>query len=375
MSRPIPMPTTRLRRAVLPAILALVAPARVLASGPTPRDDGYHYELFRDGVHDARYVEWWYYDFVDPSSGLSLAFTYSILDPDNRTGLGSTELLAAAFTPDGLFHESALLPADRFHGSPANAALVVEGGGGVEVVDERTYHVTGAIAGDHEIAWDLTYVAARPPWLGAADDAVGLAPWEKMSWLVYMPAALVTGEVVIDGRSHALHAVRGYHDHNWGEWVLSDVVWNWGQYSEPGLDLEVGDFRRRPPGVVSVETRGRRTVFNKDEYRVLHTRWSYDEGTRHWFPTETRILAKNDHLALAVTIGAVGTQALLPPSEIPFLLLKPVIFEQTAWYSGRLWTRDPSGRWRLLRAFGGPGFKEYTARALAGVPGSSLTQP
>jgi hypothetical protein len=340
------MPTTRLRRAVLPVILAVVAPGRVLASGPTPRDDGYHYELFRDGVHDARYVEWWYYDFVDPSSGLSLAFTYSILDPDNRTGLGSTELLAAAFTPDGLFHESELLPADRFHGSPANAALVVEGGGSVEVVDERTYHVT-----------------------------VGLLPWENMSWLVYMPAALVSGEVVIDGRSHTLDAVRGYHDHNWGEWVLSDVVWNWGQYSEPGLDLEVGDFRGRPPGVVSIEARGRRTVFHKDEYRVLHTRWSYDEGTRHWFPTETRILAKSDHLALAVTVRAVGTQALLPPPEIPFLLLKPVIFEQTAWYSGRLWTREPSGRWRLLRAFSGAGFKEYTARTLAGAPGSSVTQP
>jgi hypothetical protein len=364
----------RLRGTVLLATVLGAAPCVALASGPTGRDDGYHYELFRDGAHDGRYVEWWYFNLADPSSGLSLAFTYSILDPENRTGLGSTELLAAAFTEDGLFHESELLPADRFHGSPASAALVVDGGGSVEVIDERTYHVTGAVAGDHEISWDLTYVARRPPWLGGEDEAVGLLPWERMSWLVYMPAALVSGDVTIDGRTQALTGVSGYHDHNWGEWILTDVIWNWGQYSEPGLDLEIGDFRRRPAGVVSVESGGERVVFEKDEYRVLHTRWRYDVGTRQLFPTETRLLARNDRFALDVTLGAVGTQALLPPSGIPFLLAKPVVFEQTAWYSGKLWTRSASGRWRLRRTFCGPGFKEYAARTAAGA-GSADAAP
>ncbi len=65
-----------------------------------------------------------------------------------------------------------------------------------------------------------------PAFFGGRREQVGLFPWEQMSWLVYMPAALVSGEVVIDGRTYLINDVRGYHDHNWGEFILTTFTWN-----------------------------------------------------------------------------------------------------------------------------------------------------
>jgi hypothetical protein len=36
---------------------------------------------------------------------------------------------------------------------------------------------------------------------------------------------------------------RGYHDHNWGEWLFDDPQWNWAQVSVPeeNVSLVLGD--------------------------------------------------------------------------------------------------------------------------------------
>lgn len=347
------------------AILLVAGASGTAASVPTHHDDAYHYALFRDGLHDWNYVEWWYFNLIDESSGLHLAFTYSVLDPENLTGFGSAGVLAVAYTPEGDFHESRFLPAVQFHGSPTSADLSIGGSGSIEVIDDASYRLQGAVAGAHSIAWDLTYVSRSSPFLGIDGEKVGLSPWEKMSWLVFMPRALVSGEVNIDGKSYVLTDASGYHDHNWGEWSLANVIWNWGQYSGPELDLELGDFRRRAAGVVSFDRGGERTVFEKDQYRVVHTRWNRDGDTRGWFPTETWLFAENERFALVAAIRADETQALLPPPGIPFLLVKPLLFEQIATYRGSLWERDGAGRWQLLHLFSGPGFKEFATRTSA----------
>jgi hypothetical protein len=124
------------RAVCVATVLSAAGPGLALAAGPGLRDDGYHYGLFRNGAHDFNYVEWWYFNLVDHSSGLDLAFTYSILDPENLTGIGSTGLLAWAFTDAGNLQASEFLPADRFHGSPESASLLVGHLGAVEVLDE-----------------------------------------------------------------------------------------------------------------------------------------------------------------------------------------------------------------------------------------------
>jgi hypothetical protein len=105
------------------------------------------------------------------------------------------------------------------------------------------------------ISWDLTCVRLSPGWFGGQREQVGLFPWEQMSWLVYMPA----------------------------EWILTTVTWNWAQNFEPGLILALGDFRNKEVGELSVDFQGCRTVFEKSEYRLLHTRWNYDATTTSGF--------------------------------------------------------------------------------------------
>jgi hypothetical protein len=48
---------------------------------------------------------------------------------------------------------------------------------------------------------------------------------------VYMPRASVSGSMTVDGRRYRLRGARGYHDHNWGEWIPGLVTWNWAQYT------------------------------------------------------------------------------------------------------------------------------------------------
>lgn len=341
-----------------PALLA--SPANP-ASAQTVRDDRYHYAEFRDGAHDWNYVEWWYFNLVDESQGLELAFTYSVLDPDNLTGFGSAGVLGVAYAPETAFHESIFVGSDRFHGSTTTGDLLIGNTGFVDVIDEGTYRVVGSVAGEHRLAWDLTFVSRSLPWLGTDDEKVGLLPWERMSWLVYMPRASVSGTVWLDDEIYVVHEVRGYHDHNWGEWILTTVIWNWGQFSAPGFDLELGDFRRRPTGTLAVEMGGERIVFDKDRYQVIHTQWDFDAEQGRWFPTETWLLAQNDRFALVTSIRVAQTQALLPPPDIPFLFLKPLLFEQTAHYAGGLWVIEGSA-FRLVHVFEGLGFKEFATR-------------
>jgi hypothetical protein len=63
---------------------------------------------------------------------------------------------------------------------------------------------------------------------------------------------------------------------------------------------------------------------------------------------------------LAVAYTASGDLALLPPPDIPFLLVKPLPFERTASYSGIPWERD-------VHFFERPGFKEFAKPASAGT--------
>ena len=348
-----------------------------LATGPlaaavdtpiTRSDDAYHFASFEDGQHDAAYAEWWYFNLADPEQDVQFAFAYSVLDPANHSGLGLASVLAMVYTPAGRFQQGAYLPPDAFSASDEQADVTIAsgpaGGGRIEVIDDTRYRIVGAVVGEHRVAWNLIYDRRAEPWLGTDRQIVGSLPWEQMSWLLYMPGASVRGRVIVDDRTYRVRSVRGYHDHNWGEWIPSFVAWNWAQYFEPGLDIAMGDFRTAPTGVVGVNFQGRRTVFEKAQYRLLHTDWQYDPSNQQWFPTTSWLLAENETAALLVRFDALGTLEVVPPLDIP-LLPDPLLYEQTARVAGALWEKDPQGAWRLLKSFDGDGFKEYTSVTFA----------
>lgn len=321
-------------------------------------DDAYHYRYFADGQHDGNYIEWWYFNFFDAVQDIQIIFTYSIVDPGNRSGLGQAIVGAVAYTPQDIVNEMDIFSTDRFFASYDQADVQIESNA-IQVIDSDTYRILGSV-GDGRLSWDLIYVRQADSWFGGNREDVGLFPWEQMSWLIYMPGAYVSGEVHVDGQSYILNNAPGYHDHNWGEWIPSNALWNWGQYFEPGLALEIGDFMCRPAGIMSIEFQGDRTVFSKDQYHLIHTRWAFDEENRKLFPVRTWLYAENDTRGLLLGMKAHETEALR--MKTPFPLPDVIIYEQAAHYVGRLWKKNSHGEWELLVSFSGDGFKEYTGR-------------
>jgi hypothetical protein len=183
-----------------------------------------------------------------------------------------------------------------------------------------------------------------------------------MSWLLYMPRAEVSGTLTVDGKSYDVSAP-GYHDHNWGEWNLNGVTWNWAQYSEPDLAFGMGDFPDKPGGVASVEVNGQRFTFTSGQYRLTHTKWSYDANNNLSYPTQSVFQAAGAAAQILLVMDVQQTEALSPPTAPP----KAVIYEQTAHYTGQVWANGK------LRMISGDGFKEYTG--IAQPPGTARTAP
>ncbi|MFQ5738533.1 MAG: hypothetical protein ACE5JX_05935 [Acidobacteriota bacterium] len=323
-----------------------------------PSQDAFHYRLFADGRHDANYIEWWYFNFFDSDQDIEAIFTYFIADPEAHSQLAVAQMAAVAYTPDGNVVATDAYGTDQFSASYEQADVVLAGNG-IEVLGAGTYRIFGA-SQDGRLSWDLVFVRASPSWFAADRMAVGSASWELMSWLVYMPGARVSGKLEMDGRLYSIDAP-GYHDHNWGEWIFTDALWNWAQYFQPDLALGLGDFIDHPAGVASVEFGGRRTVFLKNQYQLMHTRWAFDGQNRKLYPIASLLWAENEGRRLLVAIEAIETVALR--GEFSFPLPDPIIYEQTARYRGLLWEKNDQGEWLRRTTFAGNGFKEYTARS------------
>jgi hypothetical protein len=351
----------RMRAPILFFSLLLLAPAasRPLAQETPvpPADDAYHYTSWADGRQDAFYTEWWYFNLFDARSGVQAIFSYFVTNPGDLLGTGQARMVAVAYTGQGTVSAVDAYPLAAFSASEAQADVAI-GDNAIRVIDADTYRIAGA-SRDGRLRWDLTYARAADPWLAADRMGVGSFPWEKMSWLVSMPRAEVSGRMVVDGRSYDVRAP-GYHDHNWGEWFPTDALWNWGQYSDRRLSIEMGDFIGKPAGVVGVDFDGERTVFTKGQYWLLHTRWALDWKSLVWYPTESVLYAGNDTRRLWVTIRAIGTEPLR--GDLPLPLRDLFIFEQTARYDGWLWEKNQEGEWAVASVIRGNGFKEYTAR-------------
>ncbi|NIO03731.1 MAG: hypothetical protein GTN74_03700 [Proteobacteria bacterium] len=335
-----------------------VFPSHSLEESVFLSDDAYHYRDFADGQHDRNYIEWWYFNLYDTVQDIQTIFGYSIIDPEDYSGLGQAIVGAVAYTAEGIVSESDTFSTESFSASYEQADVEIEANA-IEVIDHDTYRIVGSIGGGR-LSWDLTYVRQANSWFGGDREEVGLFPWEQMSWLIYMPGAEVSGEVKVDGQSYTLRAVRGYHDHNWGEWIPSNALWNWAQYFEPGLALEMGDFINRPAGIMSVEFQGKRATFLKDQYHLIHTRWTVEEEDCDLFPIKTWLYAENDSNRVLLSMKAYETEALQMDTPLP--LPDVVIHEQTAHYEGLIWEKNSLGQWELLVSFSGDGFKEYTSR-------------
>jgi predicted secreted hydrolase len=327
-------------------------------SGPgvTFADDAYHYAEWADGRQDVAYTEWWYFNVFDARSGVKAIFSYFVTDPADKLGQGQSRMVAVAYTPRGVVSAIDGFAPGAFSASDRRADVTIDANT-IRVGGDGTYRVRGRSL-DGRLEWDLAFEAEALPWLAADRLQVGRAAWERMSWLVFMPRARVVGQVRVDERTFEVDAP-GYHDHNWGEWVPTHALWNWAQYSDERVAIEVGDFIGKPVGRVAIDVDGARAVFTPGQYSLTHTRWARDRTNGGSYPVESVLVAENDAVRVEVTLRAAQTEPLR--GDLPFPLADVIIYEQTARYKGQVWRRTPAGTWETLAPFAGRGFKEYTA--------------
>jgi hypothetical protein len=323
--------------------------------GVTERNDAYHFIDWLGTSHLPDYTEWWYFNLYDSVNNVQAIFSYFVNNPADLKGglfpVGISEMAAVAYTPKGIVTETDLFLTPAFSAQYGQADVSIGKQNEISVIDRNTYRISGSTR-DGRIAWNLLYQRTAPSWFAADRFNVGAQPWQLMSWLLYMPRASVAGTLTVDGAAYQVNAP-GYHDHNWGEWDLTGVVWNWAQYSEPGLTFDLGDFPDKPGGIAGIDVNGQRYVFESGQYTLTHTKWAYDPKNKLNYPIQSVFQGDNGTAQLSVTMDVIATDPLSAPMPPP----RAVIYEQTVAYTGQATVNGAP------LAFTGNGFKEFTAVA------------
>jgi len=314
----------------------------------TEADDAYHFENWEGSPHNASYTEWWYFNLYDANDNVQAIFTYQVVNPLDLGGLAAAAVTVVVYQPNKMIPETDIFPLSAFTASYSAADLTM-GADSISVSGPSTYNIMGA-TNDGRLNWNLQYQRDAASWFAADHANVAPAPWEKMSWLVYMPGANVTGTLTVDGHTYNVNC-GGYHDHNWGQWDFQKVLWNWAQYSQPGLAFDLGDFDRNQSGRAGIEIAGQRFIFNSGEYTLIHTKWAFDQQDNIPYPVESVFTAQNNRAQVNILLQIQKTQPLLT-GEPPSL----VIYEQTSHFTGSL---TPNGAAPIN--FAGDGFAEYTS--------------
>jgi hypothetical protein len=336
--------------------LAVIPESSAYAQEPVSEaNDGYHFKFWQGSPYNAAYTEWWYFNLYDVKNDIQAIFTYQVADPLNLTGQGGGDMTAVVYQGKAIIPESDLYPLSSFTAS-YSAANVTLGSNTISVAGPNTYFVTGASL-DGVLSWKLYYDRETSSWFAGDHMNVGPLPWEQMSWLLYMPRANVYGTLTINGHTYNVDC-SGYHDHNWGQWDFSSVVWNWAQYSQPDLSFDLGDFVGNPNGRASVNVAGKRTVFAANQYSIVHTKWAFDQQDNLPYPIQSIFTANNGDVRVSITMDVQKTEP-LPTGPPPSL----VIYEQTSHFSGKVTFLGQGGPNEI--PLEGDGFKEYTATSSA----------
>ncbi len=342
----------------LSLFLALAGTAASSLPAQTPvteAEDGYHFKYWEGSFHNLAYTEWWYFNLYDPGTDTQAIFSYQVLDPSNLAKLGAGALGAVVYQGNNIVPEYDFYPLKSFTAS-YSAANVTLGSNMISVVGANTYYVTGA-SRDGRLSWNLFYQREDTSWFAGTHVNVGSAPWEQMSWLLYMPLAKVTGTLTVDGQTSAIDTF-GYHDHNWGQWNFAGDNWNWAQYSQSGLAFDLGDFPGNPVGRARIEIAGKEVVFSASEYTFTHTKWAFDKQHNLFYPVQSIFTGENGDLKAVILMDVQKTEPLStgpPPAA--------VIYEQPTHFTGSVTLQGQSASSPI--SFEGDGFKEYTATTSA----------
>lgn len=176
--------------------------------------------------------EWWYFDasFHDGSKAVIVFYTKSIIDPKGAFKPGITLTIT---TPEGqkLFASNFHRAAD-FSASTESLHVTI---GQQSIRGDLHAIELHARAGD--LSADLRFVSRVPAWRpGTGKNYYDARLRRYFAWLPAIPFGTAEGTLTYSGHAHRVFG-SGYHDHNWGNVRLPNVLshWYWGR-------AQVGDF-------------------------------------------------------------------------------------------------------------------------------------
>jgi hypothetical protein len=169
--------------------------------------------------------EWWYFDahFDDGSTAVVVFSTKPLLE---RNGPLKPNISLTITRPDGTkAARFPLFPPGQF--SAAKEACDVRIGSNRAQGDLHRYEVRVEMDG---LAVDLNFTGIVPPWRPGAGKAYFGDLDHYFAWLPSIPYGTVEGMLTYDGQIHTVKGT-GYHDHNWGNVGLNEVMdhWYWGR--------------------------------------------------------------------------------------------------------------------------------------------------
>ena len=162
-------------------------------------------------------VEWWFFTAFSPAADLGLAMTYH---PTRGPQAGIHVMVyehAATPASSRVTSHHRLFDVSTVSSSNASQSYGTDHTTSLEVVDERTYVLRGAIPAS-DLNWTLTYRQQ----VDAARENVDVLGVVALDWIAYMPSATVVGVLSYQGKEYTISDGVGYHDHNSGKWPKSN---------------------------------------------------------------------------------------------------------------------------------------------------------
>ena len=169
--------------------------------------------------------EWWYFDahFDDGSTAVIVFGTKPLIERNSPL----KPIVSLTITrPDGTKAASFLvLPPEQF--KAAKESCDVRIGPNWTRGDLHRYEVHFE-SGD--LAADLIFTGIVPPWRPGAGKSYFGDLEHYFAWLPSIPYGTVEGSLTYDGQARNVKGT-GYHDHNWGNVGLNEVMdhWYWGR--------------------------------------------------------------------------------------------------------------------------------------------------
>ncbi|MEI7849126.1 MAG: lipocalin-like domain-containing protein [Chloroflexota bacterium] len=177
--------------------------------------------------------EWWYFDahFDDPASdaparGSTAVIVFATKPLLERNGPLKPGVSLTITRPDGSkLAQFPFLSADQFSASKESCDVHI--GPSWTRGDLQHYQVHVEVDG---MSADLIFTSQVPAWRPGAGKSYFGDMQHYFGWLPAIPYGKVEGSIHYDGQTYHVQG-SGYHDHNWGNVGLNEVMdhWYWGR--------------------------------------------------------------------------------------------------------------------------------------------------